>query len=367
MSNKNSATNLPGLRKSIRKVVIANNRRRLYSESALAASPVLSTKRKRANSTVDKEQSEPTPKRMAAEQSILSALANLQASMGELKQKVDTIPTKEDFDKIEANVRSMRQEIMTNSEKIEDISKKQDKERVDFTRNVERVIDQRLAHHKTLRSGVTTQTAQEAHKEEQYLLARRTILLWPVDLTAVAGNAVRGFMETVLEMPSTTTKSLNIERVDKVEQARRSKITNEVRVVFASSRERDIVQSFATNLAKSQGAAGVRMEIPEHLKGLFKLFEAHGAYLNRNFPGTKRSIKYDDPAQSMCMDVRLPSSDNWHRISGIEMRQIAHRQANSKKKNQQQGTDDQERTKIFSLGAGAEVPVVSEEEESATE
>ena len=149
------------------------------------------------------------------------------------------------------------------------------------------------------------------------------MLIWPVDLATEAGNGVRRFMETVLEIPPLTTKSLNIEIIDKVEQGRRSKIVNEVRVLFASSRERDIVQSFAANLAKAGGKAGIHMELSEHLRGLFKIFETHGANLRQKFPGLQRSIKYDDGTQSLCLDVKLPDRTKWHNISEAEMREIA--------------------------------------------
>ena len=58
-----------------------------------------------------------------------------------------------------------------------------------------------------------------------------------------------------------------------------SRIHNEVKVVFATSRERDLVQSYAVNLAKVKGREGIRMELPEHLHGLFEIFEGHGAIL----------------------------------------------------------------------------------------
>ena len=79
-----------------------------------------------------------------------------------------------------------------------------------------------------------------------------------------------------------------------------------MRVVFSSARERDLVQSYAANLANHDGRAGIRMELPEHLRGLFKLFEAHGAELRKRYPGLKRAIKYDDASQSLCMDVKMP-------------------------------------------------------------
>ena len=299
---------------------------------------------------------------MAAEKDILAGLAALQASMVELKNKVDSIPNRNDFEKMEAGVKSMREEIASNNERLDAIAHSQDAERKDFVRNVERVIDKRLAYHKTTRSGVLTPTAAEAEKEKSFLLARRTMLLWPVNM-AVAGNAVRNFLEKTLLIPVVTVNSLNIERVDKVEQSRRSLIENEVRVVFASSRERDIVQSYANNLAKVQGKAGIRMELPEHLRGLFKTFEAHGAALRRRYPGLKRAIKYDDQSQSLCMDVKMPDRAKWHKINEIEMREISRRYSNMQRVvGDEEAGDEEDRRKILSIdGEEDRVPVVSED------
>ena len=138
------------------------------------------------------------------------------------------------------NVNSMKKEIAVNSDRLDAISKQQEADKKDFVRNVERVIDARMAYHKRTRSGVLTPTAGEAEKERLFLMARRTMLLWPIDLAADPGNAVRGFLEKVLEIPTATTKALNIELVEQIQQGRRSRIHGEVRVVFASSRECDI-------------------------------------------------------------------------------------------------------------------------------
>ena len=81
------------------------------------------------------------------------------------------------------------------------------------------------------------------------------------------------------------------------------------------------VQSYAVNLQTLGGKAGIRMDVPEHLRGTFKLFEAHGGKLKEQNPGgLKRSIKYDDTTMSICMDVRLPNWTMWHRISANQMR-----------------------------------------------
>ena len=361
MSNTGGVANLPGLKKSIRKTVATGHRRRINSLTEVSASPVLSVKRKRATS--ETQEGEPVPKKMAAEKDILAALANLQATMGELKQKVDSIPNRDDFERMDGNVKSIRREVANNTERLDNMTRQQEEERKSFVRNVERVIDDRMAYHKTIRSGVLTPTAGEAEKERLFLLARRTMLLWPVDLAAEAGNAVRNFIETALNIPKQIVKSLNIEQVDKIEQGRRSKIYNEVKVVFATSRERDLVQSYASNLAKMDGKAGLRMDIPEHLRGLFKIFEAHGAGLRQRYPGLKRAIKYDDATQSLCMDVRMPERDRWHRVNEPEMREIARRNSTRTVTAVSDGPQDvEDRNKILSIDTQHNLPVVEEEE-----
>ena len=137
--------------------------------------------------------------------------------------------------------------------------------------------------------------------------------------------------------------------------------------MFSSSRERDLVQSFAANLANHNGKAGIRMELPEHLRGLFKLFKAHGAELRRKYPGLKRAIKYDDASQSLCMDVKMPDKNKWHKIGEVEMRDIARRFAAStgrKSRRDQDEQDEEDRRRILGLEEDEEdrtrIPVVPE-------
>ena len=91
---------------------------------------------------------------MAADKDILQALASLQASMKDIQGKFNTIPNREDFEKMDNNVNSMKKEIAVNSDRLDAISKQQEADKKDFVRNVERVIDARMAYHKTTRSGV---------------------------------------------------------------------------------------------------------------------------------------------------------------------------------------------------------------------
>ena len=66
------------------------------------------------------------------------------------------------------------------------------------------------------------------------------------------------------------------------------------------------------------------MEIPEHLKGVFKRFETHAGTLRSIHGAIKRAIRFDDQTQGLCMDVKLPST-SWHRITQEDINQVVRR------------------------------------------
>ena len=67
------------------------------------------------------------------------------------------------------------------------------------------------------------------------------------------------------------------------------------------------------------------MELPDHLKGLFRQFENHAPVLREIHGPTKRSIKFDDVTESLCMDIKLQST-GWHRLTKDMMNEISRRQ-----------------------------------------
>ena len=105
-----------------------------------------------------------------------------------------------------------------------------------------------------------------------------------------------------------------------------SKIRNELIVTFAKREQRDTVKSYARELAAAKGTAGLRLEVPDHLKGHHKILEEH-AYAMIELYGkeVKRNIKFDDRANDLMMDIRLPHSNKWHNITikqAIEARKV---------------------------------------------
>ena len=74
---------------------------------------------------------------------------------------------------------------------------------------------------------------------------------------------------------------------------RRGRIKDEIIVIFKTSGDRDLVQSFAPNLKELGGEAGVRLEIPEHLHTTFKLLEGHANGIRAKY---KDCLLYTSPS-----------------------------------------------------------------------
>ena len=126
-------------------------------------------------------------------------------------------------------------------------------------------------------SGATNNERIEKIEEREFLEARRAMKIWPVK---AEDNELelecRRFLKETLEIPPDTAEQICIESVRKVRQARCSKISDEILVKICLIEERDIVQSYAPNLGRVNGTAGIRMEVPAHLRSTFRLLEAHG-------------------------------------------------------------------------------------------
>lgn len=102
---------------------------------------------------------------------------------------------------------------------------------------------------------------------------------------------------------------------------RKNAIGDEVVISFDNITSRDIVSSYAPNLAdyrRNNGgkAAGIRLEIPDHLRGVFRTLDRHGHTLkDRHGVGLRRNIKYNDTDMTLVMDACLPDSSDWFRVS----------------------------------------------------
>ena len=177
---------------------------------------------------------------------------------------------------------------------------------------------------KTTRNGVLAQTSGEAERERCFLRARRSTRLWPVDKNGNNIDNCRRFLVDWPAVPQATADGIDIEEAYFVDQVKRSRVENEAVVVFSTSETKDMVRPMRRDWLQAGGKAGMRMEIPDHLRGTFKLFEQHGGQLKARYKeGLQRSIKFDDVNQGLMMDVKLPHLDKWQRIRQHKIRQLA--------------------------------------------
>ena len=133
-------------------------------------------------------------------------------------------------------------------------------------------------------------------------------------------TALDEFIIDKLRIPCGVLSKEDVVYVRKVKTAKKSKIQDELLVVFESVHVRDLVQSYARNLAEWTGTngkpmAGLRLEIPEKLLGDFKSLEQYGhAMREKHGVGFKRHIKLDDSVMGLYMDVYPPQAKQWIRV-----------------------------------------------------
>ena len=165
--------------------------------------------------------------------------------------------------------------------------------------------------------------SEEIKQHQNYLLCRRSMRLWPVrDTGGGLKAAAKMFFEETLEVEGQAVNRLGIEAVTPTQVLPRSKIKHEVLVHFFTADERDMVYSHAKNLAKHQGKAGVRLEIPQHLRPEFKLLESHGNNIRTMYgPSVKRSIRFDDAECSLILNMKLSPDDPWVTVSVDQARE----------------------------------------------
>ena len=125
---------------------------------------------------------------------------------------------------------------------------------------------------------------------------------------------------------------------------------------FAERESRDTIKSYARNLARAKGEAGLRLDVPEHLKGNHKVLEEHAySLINLHGKEVKRNIRFDDRAENLMMDIKMPQSSRWHNLTArqaIEARKIKEeKDIQAIRLAAANRPTDKERTKALSLEA----------------
>ena len=152
-------------------------------------------------------------------------------------------------------------------------------------------------------------------EEAEYNAARRSMRMWPVpEGDENAEKAARDFMTNVLDVPRITVAKIRIEFMRRVSTTRRSRIAEEVLVRFMDVGDRDVIQSYAPNLSNHGGKAGIRLEIPTHLRHTFRILDNHSSESKKRHNGAKRLIKFEDSTKSLVLDMKISDEEGCIRI-----------------------------------------------------
>ena len=306
----------------------SNNTASTPTSIASSASPALPQKRRRASTNTEEVDDffdcEPSSKRMASHDGsdtpVLQAILNLGKEVKAMDKKLDNFCTKRDIAEVTKEVRS-------NSLEIQQMKIAQGNDKEFFKKLIERTVEEKFAASRSTMTGRLALTPYEEEKEKSYLRARRSTRMWPVvaDTDDDLERKVRLFILDQLLVPSDIIDMVEIESVEELAPSRRNRKAEEVLVCFSSIELRDLIQTYAVNLAKLDSKAGIRLEIPPFLRNDFKMLEAHGNELRRKYGKenntVKRAIKFDDADRGLVMDVRLPGSEDWQRIYPWQARQ----------------------------------------------
>ena len=167
-------------------------------------------------------------------------------------------------------------------------------------------------------------------KEMSYSRARRSLRIWPIEGTneQKLRETMEKFMTDALKITPIDVSGIGVEEIRRARSSPNSNTFLEVIVTFAEIDDRDFVASRAVNLADhvnqdGRPKAGIRMDVPAFLLSTFKDLNSY-AYNVRKSRGKKAKthIKFDDQNGSLILELRLPGSENWLKITPTRAREL---------------------------------------------
>ena len=272
-------------------------------------SPVagMSSSKKGKNTTSEPdraEEGEPTNRQI---------IATINALGAKFDKKFETLASKRDLKKVEQELQG---QIADHSRELREV-KADVAEQKDNVRVIVREEIKNLSDKNVLGAAQAGAIVRQQHKTCKHARARRSIKIWPLQLVqGKEDELVRGFFINKMEVPVHVARLVKLDTIVPTAVTKRSKIRDEVLVVFADDEDRDCIKSYAAGLASSAGEAGLRLDIPPSLKGSLKILEQHGRGIQAMYgQQVKRSIKFDDRNDDLMMDIRLPGSTGWHNVT----------------------------------------------------
>ena len=99
--------------------------------------------------------------------------------------------------------------------------------------------------------------------------------------------------------------------------------------------------------------------------GSFRLMEEHAGLLNKRYPGTKRSIKFNDVSLDRCIDIKLLDEEEWKKFTFEQIKKASLVTARQRSSKWMDGPAKSRKKILMSTAGGQLVPVVDNSEEEA--
>ena len=209
-------------------------------------------------------------------------------------------------------------------EKLGDQVKKNSDNIAQLQQDIDTKIASSVAEAVTREMGKRTMggTVSDTTQNTRYWRSRRSVRCWPVrgndsELWGLTGD----FFTKVLGIPPSNIPQDSVKTIRRISTPRSKrpvKIQAEVIVVFKDVSTRDMVFSYAPNLAQyrqNKEPPGIRLDYPDHLRGAFTTLEKYGILMKSEHGGNfRRSIKFDDSLMSLRIDVCFPGDTEWTQV-----------------------------------------------------
>ena len=95
---------------------------------------------------------------------------------------------------------------------------------------------------------------------------------------------------------------------------KKPRFKDEAIIIFEEKAIRDTVKAQGHRLANHQEEAGMRLQIPNHLQKSFRSLMNLSCELKKKHPDLKRSVKFDEEAMDMFMDIQTSGGGSWQRV-----------------------------------------------------
>ena len=174
---------------------------------------------------------------------------------------------------------------------------------------------------------------QEEARVSEFEWARKSMRIWPIlgNNKEELRKNLDDFLRGALLMPRHEVDFLAVQEITQAKPTSSTQVHDEIIVTFSDARDRDEIYRKAGKLAPyrdehGKPTAGFRQEVPTFLISTHKLLTETGFQLKRQHGKQLRwYIKYDDEDYSLYLEVKMPESGSWQRLSPSAAREIRER------------------------------------------